>query len=332
MTTKEKLIKKLYDGTCQRKELELLLDLLKEDSEEEPPQVMAKLWQELQSYPEIEEPMATAMMNRMMERVEEQESMSQDKATTARKKLPAKVRRRHLIQWASAAVFLLLLGIFSWLWLRTEEQIVVQTSFAEQKTIQLPDHSIVKLNANSSLRYPKSWKSTKTRQVWLQGEAYFEVEKKPQTQQKFQVITKDLTIEVLGTIFNVNARTTATKVFLEEGQINLDLEEQPQDILMEPGELVTYSKTTGKPLKKQIEKEAPTSWKDGTAVMKDALLSEIIQKIHEIYDVRMVLENESYREREFTIFLPVSDPELGYQMLVGLGLEMEKAPKQWTIK
>ncbi len=332
MTGKEKLIEKLYEGTCSRKELELLFDLLNKDSAEENPKVMEKLWEEFKSYPEIEEPLATDMMKKMMERVDKQELRSHSTTTSARKKINRNVRRRHFIQLATAAMFLLLLGAFFWLWLRPAEHIVIQTAFAEQKTIELPDHSVVKLNANSTLSYPKNWTSTKTRQVWLQGEAYFEVEKKPQTQQKFQVITKDLTIEVLGTIFNVNARTASTKVFLEEGLINLDLEEQSEDILMEPGELVTYSKIIGKPLKKQIEQETPASWKDGTAVMRDALLSEIIDKVHEIYDVRIVLENESYLEREFTIFLPVQDPDMGYKMLVGLGLEMEKAPKEWIIK
>lgn len=332
MAGKEKLIEKLYEGTCSPKELELLLDLLNNDSEEENPRVMEKLWEELKSYPEIEEPLATNMMKKMLDKVEEQEAKHNSTMATSPKRMNTRVRRRQFLQFASAAVFLLLLGAFFWLWLRPAEQIVVQTAFAEQKTIELPDHSTVKLNANSTLSYPKNWKSTKTRQVWLQGEAYFEVEKKPQTQQKFQVITKDLTIEVLGTTFNVNARTASTKVFLEEGLINLDLEEQSEDILMAPGELVTYSKNIGKPLKKQIEQETPASWKDGTAVMRDALLSEIIEKVHEIYDVRIVLENQSYLEREFTIFLPVQDPEMGYKMLVGLGLEMEKASKEWTIK
>lgn len=326
------MIKKLYEGTCSRKELELLFDLLSQDSADEKPKVMEKLWEELKFYPEIEEPLATEMMNTMLKRVDEQESSGKLGKLAPRKRMKSSVRRRQFFQWASAAVFLLLLGAFFWLWNRPMEQVVVQTAFAEQKTIELPDHSRVKLNANSTLRYPKNWKSTKIRQVWLQGEAYFEVEKKPQTQQKFQVITKDLTIEVLGTTFNVNARTSSTKVFLEEGLINLDLEEQLDDILMEPGEIVTYSKTDGKPLKKQIEKETPASWKDGTAVMRDAKLSEIIQKVHEIYDVRIVLEDESYLEREFTIFLPVQDPEMGYKMLVGLGLELEKTPEKWIIK
>lgn len=331
MAGKEKLIKKLYEGSCSRKELELLFDLLNQDSADENPKVMEKLWEELKFYPEIEEPLATDMMNTMLKRVDEQESSGKLGRPTPRKRMNGSVRRQ-FFQWASAAVFLLLLGAFFWLWNRPIEQVVVQTAFAEQKTIELPDHSRVKLNANSTLRYPKIWKSTKTRQVWLEGEAYFEVEKIPQTQQKFQVITKDLTIEVLGTTFNVNARSSSTKVFLEEGLINLDLEEQLDDILMEPGEIVTYSKTEGKPLKKQIEKETPASWKDGTAVMRDAKLSEIIQKVHEIYDVRIVLEDESYLEREFTIFLPVKDPEMGYKMLVGLGLELEKTPEKWIIK
>lgn len=332
MTGKGKLIKKLYEGTCSPKELRLLFDLLQEeDSTQDKPKVMEKLWEELSTYPDLEESIASEMMTELFDRVEKQESKAAGKIMP-QKRRPASGRRRRFLQLASAAMFVLLLGTVFWLWLRPVEQVVVQTAYAEQKTIQLPDHTTVKLNANSTLSYPKSWDPAKPRQVRLRGEAYFEVEKKPLTGQKFQVITEDLTIEVLGTTFNVNARQAATKVFLEEGLINLDLEEQSEDILMEPGEMVTYSKSQGKPLKKQIEKETPASWKDGTAVLRDVLLSEIIQKVHEIYDVRIVLEDESYLNREFTVFLPVEDPDMGYKMLVGLGLDMEKGIKRWTVK
>ncbi len=334
MTDKKKLIAKLYKGNCSREELETLLNLLTEAPDEDYSDVMAKLWQELKSYPEIEEPMASEMMRQLLARVERQESVSVETTNSKirRNQTSIRIRRRSLIRYSGAAAALLLVGFFFWFWSGTEKPIVVQTTFAEQKTFELPDHSTVKLNANSSLRFHKTWKKGKTRQVWLNGEAYFEVQKDQRTGRKFQVITNDLTVEVLGTVFNVNAREASTEVFLAEGKVGLDFKEKTEGILMEPGELVTYSRSSGLPLKKQIEKEAPTSWKDGTAIMEDALLKDIIQKIHEIYDVQVVVENAEYLERQFTVFLPVDNPEMGYSMLVAMGLEIEKAGKQWLIK
>lgn len=332
MTKKEKLIVKLYNGSCSREELERLLDLIQDEPEEGHEEVMEKLWEELRSYPELEQPMASEMMQEMHKRMEALDARPAKGLASRESHLGIRFSRRRLVQIAGAAVVLLLVGIFSWLWLSTENLVIVQTAFAEQKTVALPDGSTVKLNANSSLKYRKNWNTDQTRQVWLEGEAYFEVSKKQETGQKFQVVTEDLTVEVLGTIFNVNAREVATKVFLEEGKVSLHLEEQSEEILLEPGELLTYSRSSGKPTKKQVGNETPASWKDGTAILTDVLLEDIVQKIHELYEVTVIVEDKTNLEREFTIFLPVDDPDLGYSMLEGLGLELEKADKIWTVK
>ena len=73
--------------------------------------------------------------------------------------------------------------------------------------ILLPDGSAVTLNANSKLQYY----THSARKVWLEGEAFFEVKKIPETAEPFQVVTNDLTITVLGTTFNVNSRNEQTK-------------------------------------------------------------------------------------------------------------------------
>ena len=56
-----------------------------------------------------------------------------------------------------------------------------------------------------------------------------------ETQTKFEVITPDLTVEVLGTSFNVSSREEQTEVFLEEGKIRLDL--GTEEDMMQPGKL-----------------------------------------------------------------------------------------------
>ena len=101
-----------------------------------------------------------------------------------------------------------------------------KTDFAQIKHITLPDGSKVTLNANSELKLSLDWSDKGDRQVWLDGEAYFEVEKKPATHQKFVVHTKDIDVEVLGTKFNVNTRHEKAIVSLEEGKIKLSLHDK----------------------------------------------------------------------------------------------------------
>lgn len=334
MTIKEKLIRKLYEGSCSREELKLLLDLLRTETEGDYEEVTALLWNQLTDQTTIDESLATSIIGRTMEKLDGQSAAKPLRVIFKRPSNSKSINfwKRWLLAASVAAVILLGVGFFLGIGKQSNEMILVQTTFAEQKIVELPDQSIVQLNANSSLRFPQKWNPNNSRQVWLAGEAYFQVDKKESTGQKFQVITKDLTVEVLGTVFNVNARESATQVFLEEGKVNLNLAERVEDVSMKPGELVTYSKSIGKPMKKQIEKEAPASWKDGTAILEGRHLKDIIQKIHEIYDVQIVIENEGYLGREFTVFLPIEDPELGFQMLQSLGIEIEQSGKLWTLK
>src|SRR6185437_3682694 len=82
----------------------------------------------------------------------------------------------------------------------------IRTGYGEIKSVLLPDSSVVTLNANSKLRIPEQWTEASGRQVWLEGEAYFAVQKKAATAEKFVVHTTEVDVEVLGTKFNVNAR------------------------------------------------------------------------------------------------------------------------------
>jgi len=141
---------------------------------------------------------------------------------------------------------------------------MVQTDYGQQQSIELPDGSTVELNANSSLTFEKNWNQLETRKVWLKGEAFFEVVKKEQSHQKFQVITKDLTVEVLGTVFNVNSHREETKVFLQEGKVNLSLNGLEETMLLEPGEIIAYSQSKKEhPEKQQVLRSQHTSWKYG---------------------------------------------------------------------
>ena len=132
-------------------------------------------------------------------------------------------RRRFIRSLSMAASILLVLGLFSWLWIiKPNKTITYATQFGEWKMVELPDGSTVKLNANSELTLNKKWKAGADRKVHLSGEAFFIVKKNPETEAKFSVICPDLIINVIGTSFNVFTRCEKTEVYLEEGIIKLD--------------------------------------------------------------------------------------------------------------
>jgi ferric-dicitrate binding protein FerR (iron transport regulator) len=113
-----------------------------------------------------------------------------------------------------AAVLIIALGIFS-LW-NLDNDSTFETAMNDTKLLTLPDQSVVTLNAESTLTYNEAnWEKDRT--LELIGEAYFEVEKGS----TFTVNTKDGTIQVLGTKFNVNTRKDYFKVSCFEGRVQV---------------------------------------------------------------------------------------------------------------
>lgn len=202
--------------------------------------------------------------------------------------------RRKRIWSIAAAIALLLATTFMMPYFLSDTIIEHQTAFGELKDIELPDGSKIALNANSTLKY----ESASPRKVWLEGEAFFEVTKRPETGENFQVLTNDLTVEVLGTIFNVKNRHQETKVFLEEGKVLLALDKEvKQTIEMLPGELVSYAKNQPAAIAKIKAKAIDnTSWRDGVIRFNEASLAETIAEISAIYGIQFKIKDSQVNE------------------------------------
>ncbi len=216
---------------------------------------------------------------------------------------------------AATVLVLAMTSFLGWQLLRDTTQ-VLTTAYSEQKEITLSDGTFVVLNANSTLTYDER----SPREVRLEGEAYFEVAKKPSTGAKFFVETADLEVQVLGTIFNVNSRGESTEVFLEEGKVNLSLlKPEAETIEMVPGDLVRFS---SKSQELQEEKNAialdNTSWKDGTLMFRDIPLPQVLKDLTEIYGVTFRLENEGLKQKIINGGVPIKSLDIAISTLTGI--------------
>jgi len=245
-----------------------------------------------------------------------------------------RVRRLNIIhRWSVAAAIFLAIVVLSWLWFKPSAQnLVYQTAYGEWKTVNLPDGSVVKLNANSELRLSANWQEGADRKVWLKGEAFFKVQKKPSTGAKFRVQTKDLTVEVLGTSFNVQSRAIDTKVFLEEGKIRLDLGKKEE--LLQPGEFITYSRQKQTLVKAAEQpREKYTSWKEGVLILEQEPTATILQKIEEIYGVEMVVQDDSLLAQIKTVRVPMDELNIAIPILEQtLGVRITQQGKQLILE
>ncbi len=236
-------------------------------------------------------------------------------------------------KWLKLAVVVAILLMTSWgVWqFQQKSKHMITTKFGEPKEMLLSDGTKVILNANSSLTYYDG----RLRKVWLEGEAYFEVAKKLDTQADFVVYTNDLAVRVLGTVFNVNSRNEVTEVFLEEGKVNLEIAEgKVKTIKMAPGELVSYSKKEKK-LSATIKANAieNTAWKDGTLVFRDTPLVEVLNDLSEIYGVDFHLEDEELQQKLISGGVPIKNLKIALETLVGIyGIQIEEKENTYIIR
>jgi ferric-dicitrate binding protein FerR (iron transport regulator) len=206
-----------------------------------------------------------------------------------------------------AATLLLFFTISATLFSNKSTTITHKAAFGEISDIKLPDGTRVKLNSNSTLSYDDS----NVREVFLEGEAYFNVEKKPATKAKFIVKTNDLDIMVFGTSFNVNNRKSETKVFLEEGNISLTLKNGTEKKMI-PGDLISYSYDENRIIEETtlIQAELQTSWRNGSLIFDRSTLETTMQKIQDTYGIDFVFNDESIKKALITGAMPTQNLDI----------------------
>ena len=195
--------------------------------------------------------------------------------------------------------------------LRTENSIFLTTKTSQIRTATLPDGTLLTLNANSSVKYSKTLLTNSIREVWLEGEAFFEV-KKLSTAAHFVVHTPELTVEVLGTKFNVNTRRQRAKVVLKEGKVALHVQQNRMDstITMQPGDMVEYSKASEKSVKKTVNPQNYTSWTQNRLIFHESTLREIAEVMEDTQGVRLQFSDPSFENLVFSGSVASQDTDL----------------------
>ena len=154
----------------------------------------------------------------------------------------------------------------------------IETLVAQQTTIQLPDNSTVDLNANSTVTFNEnSW--SKTRAVTLNGEAFFKVAKG----ERFDVITSDGIVSVLGTQFNVKQRESYFEVTCYEGLVGVT--HNNKTVKLKPGH--TFKIIDGKQLTADKETAAQPLWLHGESSFKSVPLKHVIAEFENQYDLQI---------------------------------------------
>lgn len=176
-------------------------------------------------------------------------------------------------------------------------QMEIVTQKGEKSTVPLSDGTIVYLNANSRLRYPKVFSGT-TRMVELIGEAYFSVAHNPM--QPFIVSTGQTKTEVVGTEFNVRYRSNKLKLVVAKGAVKAYKDKSDKFVSITKGKMVTYSFDKGFSSPVKVDVHRYTAWRENKLSFVKAPLYEIMSEIESFYNVQVVYENKYVRNKTLT--------------------------------
>lgn len=212
---------------------------------------------------------------------------------------PIEIRRTNWRIWYGvAAVFVCLVALSMLFYskpgtLNTVQQsmyseMIVKTNPPGQKTrVILPDGSVCWLNSDSEIRYLSNFTNS-ARDIYLKGEAYFEVAK--DKNKAFRVHSPSMTVTALGTIFNINSFRDYGEetVALVEGKISVECKDNFYPEVF-PGEIVSYSETSEKSAKSFSDVDEFVGWKNGILKFDEVSFTTIFSKLKRWYGINLTI-------------------------------------------
>lgn len=218
------------------------------------------------------------------------------------KSIQHKTKRKEVIaqfyKYAAIVVVALLLGSIGYfIGFRNQVPTVFSEIISAQNQVVqeyvLPDGSVVALNSNSKLLFPKKFKGN-IREVTIIGEAFFDV--KPNPEKPFVIHAGNAQVKVLGTSFNVCAYpgTEAIEVTVKTGKVqvintNIDLIAETREVFLTPGEKGTLFAENN-----LLEKSVNTNpnfmaWKTHDLIFNKVPLPDVIRCLEKVYHIDIEL-------------------------------------------
>lgn len=189
----------------------------------------------------------------------------------------------------------------------TEEisQIKNTTNKGEQSKVTLPDGSLVILNGESYISYPKTFNDT-IRAVTLKGQAFFDVVKNPK--KPFVIQSGNISTKVLGTSFNIIELDSDVEVIVNTGLVNVV--SQSESVYLNPNQKVTYKSTSDKLYKTDTNAEINNLWWKGDVVLTKIKIQDLASELQEIYGIPFIFKDDKLKNVYLYSFRLTKDESL----------------------
>ena len=200
---------------------------------------------------------------------------------------------------AASVVLVTVLGYLLWTNVFEAKSITVLAQYSGQE-IMLPDSSVVTLNKNASISYPRNF-SRGSRMVEMTGEAFFEVTRN--VNKPFIVKMGLSNVEVLGTSFNINARkdNDRIEVVVNTGKVRFTNTTSKEAVILTKGEKGVLMKSNNSIAKAPNDDVNFMAWKTRKIVFDDVELDEVIQTLNKLYEAHVSFSTDVSKDCKVTV-------------------------------
>ena len=169
--------------------------------------------------------------------------------------------------------------------------------------IELSDGTLVYLNSGTTLRFPINFLQGLDREVFIEGEAFFEVTKSKLSQ--FKVSSNNTSVNVYGTKFNFKhfPEDNFSEVILTEGSLGVSktsFENDEEIMIIKPGEKAKVLFDEDKIERSRVNAKLYTSWINGRVAFRNESLPNLIKKLERIYNVIIINNNNDITDKKFS--------------------------------
>ena len=186
----------------------------------------------------------------------------------------------------------------------------LKVPYGKRFDIVLSDNSRVYLNSGSILKYPVKFLDNQIREVFLEGEAFFDISEDEKN--IFRVNSNGINVEVYGTKFNFKnyPEDYVSDVVLVNGSVGISNTENKSITKLTPGFKGSVDKENFIVEKVKINTKLYTSWIDGQVVFRGESFNQIIKKLERLYNVTIINNNEKISEELFNASIDTEEEKI----------------------
>lgn len=232
-------------------------------------------------------------------------SQVQDSVQAHEPKIVVMLQRKHL--WRRIAAVAAGLAIFFTLYLEWPalqnrlhpvQLTVLTVPLNQQKQITLADGSKVWINASSQLKYPQQFNG-KTREVYLSGEAYFDIQH--DASKPFIIHTGKVITTVLGTAFDIKEDKIShiIKVTVTRGKVSVANGKKQLGVIT-PNQQISFNVLDSKAVQTEVDANQAIAWQKTELHFEDITFAEAASQLQQRFNVKINFSNDKVKECRFT--------------------------------